>query len=207
MQGRLMGKRFQAEFFLESAHKETHSCNYLLATDFEMETVPGYKSTSWAAGYGDYVMKADLGTLRRTPWMEGTALVLADVLDHHHHQDVPHSPRAVLKRQIARLKELGYEAMMASELEFFLFRESYEALQRAGLSRADAGQPLQRGLSHLPDHEGGGCDAGDPHRAERRRDPGRELQGRGECRAGGDQRPLCRRAGIGRTSMRSPRTR
>ncbi|MFO1210794.1 MAG: glutamine synthetase family protein [Amaricoccus sp.] len=132
MQGRLMGKRFQAEFFLESAQSETHSCNYLLATDFEMETVPGYKSTSWAAGYGDYVMKADLETLRRIPWMEGTALVLADVLDHHHHQDVPHSPRAVLKRQIARLKEMGFEAMMASELEFFLFRESYEALQAQG---------------------------------------------------------------------------
>ena len=60
MQSWLMGKRFQAEFFLESGHKETHSCNYLLATDFEMETVPGYKATSWAAGYGDYVMKPDL---------------------------------------------------------------------------------------------------------------------------------------------------
>ena len=85
MQGRLMGKRFQAEFFLESAHQETHSCNYLLATDFEMETVPGYKATSWAAGYGDYVMKPDLSTLRRMPWLEGTALVLCDVLDHHGH--------------------------------------------------------------------------------------------------------------------------
>ena len=107
MQGRLMGKRFQAEFFLESGHRETHSCNYLLATDFEMETVPGYKATSWAAGYGDYVMKPDLSTLRRTPWLAGTALVLCDVLDHHTHAEVPHSPRAVLKRQIARLRELG----------------------------------------------------------------------------------------------------
>ncbi len=132
MQGRLMGKRFQAEFFLESAHHETHSCNYLLATDFEMETVPGYKSTSWAAGYGDYVMKADLATLRRVPWLEGTALALADVLDHHHHAEVAHSPRAVLKRQVGRLRELGFEAMMASELEFFLFQQSYEALHAAG---------------------------------------------------------------------------
>ena len=107
MQGRLMGKRFQAEFFLESAHRETHGCNYLLATDFEMETVPGYKATSWAAGYGDYVMKPDLATLRRVPWLEGTALVLCDVLDHHGHGEVPHSPRAMLKRQIARLRELG----------------------------------------------------------------------------------------------------
>ena len=93
MQGRLMGKRMQAEFFVDSAWEETHSCNYLLATDLEMETVPGYKSTSWEQGYGDYTMKPDLSTLRRLPWLEGTALVLCVVLDHHTHADVPHSPR------------------------------------------------------------------------------------------------------------------
>ena len=132
MQGRLMGKRFQAEYFCEEAWAETHSCNYLLATDMEMETVPGYKATSWAKGYGDYVMKPDLATLRRTPWLPGTALVLCDVLDHHTHQEVPHSPKAVLKRQVERLAGLGYEARMATELEFFLFRESYDALRDAG---------------------------------------------------------------------------
>ena len=132
MQGRLMGKRMQAEFFVDSAWEETHSCNYLLATDLEMETVPGYKSTSWEQGYGDYTMKPDLSTLRRLPWLEGTALVLCDVLDHHTHADVPHSPRAVLKRQIERLAGLGYRPMMASELEFFLFKESYEEAQEGG---------------------------------------------------------------------------
>ncbi len=131
MQGRLMGKRFQAEFFLDSAWQETHSCNYLLATDMEMETVAGYKATSWAAGYGDYVMKPDLATLRRVPWLESTALVLCDVLDHHH-TDVPHSPRAVLKRQIARLEKAGMKALMATELEFFLFADSYETLHAGG---------------------------------------------------------------------------
>jgi len=131
MQGRLMGKRFQAEFFLDSASHETHSCNYLLATDMEMETVPGYKSTSWAAGYGDYVMKPDLATLRRVPWLEGTALVLCDVLDHHH-VEVPHAPRTILKKQIARLGKAGMKAAMATELEFFLFRDSYEAMHEAG---------------------------------------------------------------------------
>lgn len=134
MQGRLMGKRFQAEFFLEGAHDETHSCNYLLATDMEMETVPGYRATSWAAGYGDYVMKPDLATLRRTPWLPGTALVLCDVLDHHHHEPVPHSPRAILKRQVARLAEMGLAPMMASELEFFLFEQSFRDLHAAGYS-------------------------------------------------------------------------
>ena len=93
MQGRLMGKRFQAEFFVDSAWRETHSCNYLLATDMEMETVQGYKATSWEAGYGDYTMKPDLSTLCRTPWLEGTALVLCDMLDHATHREVP-TPRA-----------------------------------------------------------------------------------------------------------------
>lgn len=132
MQGRLMGKRFQAEFFLQSAHRETHGCNYLLATDLEMETVPGYRSTSWAAGYGDYTLRPDLATLRRIPWLEATALVLADLLDHHGHAEVAHAPRAMLKGQIARLEAHGLAPMMASELEFFLFRQSYEEVQAAG---------------------------------------------------------------------------
>lgn len=125
MQGRLMGKRFQAEFFVESAWEETHGCNYLLATDLEMATVQGYAATSWSAGYGDYVMKPDLATLRRVPWLEGTALVLCDVLDHHH-EPVPHSPRAILKKQVARLEAMGLKAFMATELEFYLFEGSYE---------------------------------------------------------------------------------
>ncbi|TXH77213.1 MAG: glutamine synthetase [Lysobacteraceae bacterium] len=128
MQGRLMGKRFQAEYFVESAHEETHACNYLLADDIDMEPVPGYKAASWDRGYGDFVLKPDLSTLRRVPWLEGTALVLCDVLDHHHH-DLPHSPRAILKRQVERLRERGWVGMFASELEFYLFDETYEALQ------------------------------------------------------------------------------
>jgi glutamine synthetase len=132
MQGRLMGKRFQAEFFVDSAYKETHSCNYLLATDMEMETVSGFKATSWEKGYGDYTMKPDLSTLRRVPWLEGTAMVLCDVLDHHTHEDVPHSPRAILKKQVARLEAMGMKAFMATELEFFLFDQTYEQAQASG---------------------------------------------------------------------------
>jgi glutamine synthetase len=132
MQGRLMGKRFQAEYFVDSAWAETHSCNYLQATDMEMETVQGYKATSWAAGYGDYTMKPDLSTLRRLPWLPGTALVLCDLLDHHTHAVVPHSPRAILKRQVARLESMGMKAFMATELEYFLFRQTYDEAQDAG---------------------------------------------------------------------------
>ena len=127
MQGRLVGKRFQAEYFLDSAHEETHCCNYLLADDIDMEPVPGYKAASWSKGYGDFLLKPDLSTLRLTPWLEGTALVLCDVLDHHH-VDLPHSPRAMLRRQVARLAERGFLGMFASELEFYLFDESYEAI-------------------------------------------------------------------------------
>ncbi|MCO5730334.1 glutamine synthetase family protein [Rhizobium sp. SSA_523] len=132
MQGRLMGKRFQAEYFVESAWKETHSCNYLLATDMEMETVSGYKATSWEKGYGDYTMRPDLSTLRKLPWLEGSALVLCDVLDHHGHEEVAHSPRAILKRQVQRLDAMGLSALMATELEFFLFDQTFEAARDSG---------------------------------------------------------------------------
>jgi glutamine synthetase len=138
MQGRLIGKRFQGEYFIDGAHEETHACNYLLANDIDMEPVPGYAAASWEKGYGDFVMKPDMATLRRIPWLAGTALVLADVLDHHHH-DVPHSPRAMLKKQIARLQKKKMQAFLASELEFYLFDESYEtaATKRyAGLKTA-----------------------------------------------------------------------
>lgn len=130
MQGRLMGKRFHAAHFLDSAWEETHCCNYLLATDIEMATPDGYASTSWESGYGDYVMKPDLGTLRIVPWLEGTAMVLCDVLDHHTNKPISHSPRAILKAQIARLEKLGYTAMMATELEFFLFQKSFDEVRQ-----------------------------------------------------------------------------
>jgi glutamine synthetase len=89
--------------------------------------VPGYAAASWTQGYGDFVLVPDLKTMRRVPWLEGTALVLCDVQDHHHH-DLPHSPRGILKKQVARLSERGYTGMFASELEFYLFDESYESL-------------------------------------------------------------------------------
>jgi len=132
MQGRLMGKRFHAVNFVETSFEETHCCNYLLATDLEMATPDGYASTSWQSGYGDYVMKPDLATIRPIPWLDGTAMVLCDILDHHDHLPVPHSPRAILKKQIARLEALGFEAKMATELEFFLFEKSFDEIRKDG---------------------------------------------------------------------------
>ncbi|SDL35422.1 glutamine synthetase family protein [Aliiruegeria lutimaris] len=132
MQGRLMGKRFHVQNFIDHGWEETHCCNYLLATDLEMATPDGYQSTSWAAGYGDYVMKPDMNTLRPVPWLEGTAMVLCDLLDHHTHKPVPHAPRQVLKDQIARLEAMGLTPMMATELEFFLFEKSFEEIRKSG---------------------------------------------------------------------------
>ncbi len=132
MQGRLMGKRFHAKFFVDNAWQETHCCNYLIATDLEMATVDGYESTSWSAGYGDYVMRPDLDTLCVLPWLEGTALVLCDLLDHATHELVPHAPRTVLKQQLKRAADLGLSMMAATELEFFVFRETFETIRDAG---------------------------------------------------------------------------
>jgi glutamine synthetase len=121
MQGRLMGKRLRAEFFLDElgAGHEIEGCNYLLALDMEMDPQPGYASASWERGYGDFGLQADLTTLRRVPWHEASVLVLCDV-------DVPASPRQVLKAVLGRAHAAGYDAMVGSELEFFLFRETFE---------------------------------------------------------------------------------
>lgn len=132
MQGRLMGKRFHAEAFLDMAEGETHCCNYLMATDIAMSTPEGFASTSWAKGYGDYTMKPDLTTLRPVPWLEGTAMVLCDLIDHHTDAPVPMSPRAILKRQIARAEAMGLTPVMATELEFFLFRGTADEIMRGG---------------------------------------------------------------------------
>lgn len=141
MQGRLVGKRFHARYFLDSAHDETHGCNYLLANDIDMEPVPGYQAASWSKGYGDFVMKPDLSTLRHVPWLEKTALVLCDIKDHHSHEDLPHSPRAMLAAQVRRLTERGYLACFASELEFYLFNETYETAREKHWQRLSTSSP------------------------------------------------------------------
>jgi len=134
MQGRLQGKRFHVQNFLSDAQEETHCCDYLLATDMEMATPDGYAATSWASGYGDYVMKPDLDTLRELPWLEGTALVLCDAIDHHTHAPVPHSPRQMLKAQVERAGSMGLAPMMATELEFFLFEKDFDQIRRGGFA-------------------------------------------------------------------------
>ncbi|MCW2500884.1 MAG: glutamine synthetase [Frankiales bacterium] len=132
MQGRLQGKRLHARYFLDVVLEHaTEGCNYLLAVDVDMNTVDGYAMSSWSSGYGDFVMQPDLATLRPVPWQEGTALVLAD-LRWPDGSDVVASPRQVLARQTARLAGAGLAAYVGTELEFLLFRDTYEQAWTAG---------------------------------------------------------------------------
>jgi glutamine synthetase len=132
MEGRLQGKRMSARHFLEEV--TTHAaegCNYLLAVDVDMNTVDGYAMSSWQQGYGDFVMKPDLGTLRPVPWQQSTVFLLADV-EWEDGSPVVASPRQILRRQLDRLAERGWTANAATELEFMVFRDSYEAAWHKG---------------------------------------------------------------------------
>ncbi|WP_420104368.1 glutamine synthetase family protein [Bosea sp. (in: a-proteobacteria)] len=129
LQGRLIGKRLTGRFFLETQAGPQLFCDYLLATDMEMSLVPGYAAASWERGYGDFSLVPDLATLRRVPWLPGTAIVLCDVADREG-RDLEHSPRQILKRQLSRLAALGYRANMAAELEFYLFDDSFSEARR-----------------------------------------------------------------------------
>ncbi len=132
MQGRLQGKRLAADYFLDDVvGHAVEGCNYLLAVDVEMNTVGGFAMSSWERGYGDFVLTPDMETLRKIPWYENTALVLAD-LGWHDGAPVVASPRQILKAQVDRLAERGWQAMVGTELEFIVYSTSYEDAQASG---------------------------------------------------------------------------
>ena len=134
MQGRLQGKRLMATHFLdEVAEHGAESCNYLLAVDVDMRTVDGYAMSSWEGGYGDMLLVPDLDTLRPVPWQEGTVVCLSDVA-WPDGSDVVASPRQILRRQLARLAERGWSANAGTELEFMVFRDTYEQAWHKGYS-------------------------------------------------------------------------
>ncbi len=125
--GRLMGKRITGRFFVDTVLQDAlHACEYLLACDMEMEPVPGYAFTSWASGYGDFRLRPDLQTLRHATWLDKTAIVLCDVYEAEREELVQIAPRSMLQEQVARAAAQGYVAMGGSELEFYLFKDSYE---------------------------------------------------------------------------------
>lgn len=132
MQGRLTGKRVSARLFVEdTAIHGAECCNYLLAVDVDMNTVDGYAMSSWEAGYGDMVMTPDFSTLRRLPWLPGSALVMAD-LSWHGGAPVVAAPRSILRTQLDRLAERGLAAFVGTELEFMVFDDSYRAAWKSG---------------------------------------------------------------------------
>ncbi|MGI5178300.1 glutamine synthetase family protein [Dactylosporangium sp. CA-152071] len=133
MQGRLQGKRFYAQHFLDEvvAHG-TEGCNYLLAVDVDMNTVEGYAMSSWSSGYGDFAMIPDFATLRRIPWQPGTALVLADLRWLDGESPVAASPRQILRARLAGLADAGLTAYTGTELEFIAYRDSYEEAYAKG---------------------------------------------------------------------------
>ena len=124
-QGRLAGKRYTARTFLSQAHEGWEGCDYLLGCDLENEPLAGYSSFSWERGYGDFMVRPDLGTLVLIPWLERTALVLGDI-EGKDGQPLPFAPRQILKAQVRRAEEMGLTIRIASELEFYVFNDSYE---------------------------------------------------------------------------------
>lgn len=133
--GRLIGKRFDVDFFLSDvASHGTHGCDYLLTVDMEMTPIPGYKFANWELGYGDFHMVVDLSTLRIASWLDRSALVLCDVEVEHgeHHELAAVAPRSILRRQLQRAADMGFTAMAASELEYYLYEESYRSAAQKG---------------------------------------------------------------------------
>ncbi len=127
LQGRLVGKRVTAHDFRDHVEGDgVHACNYLLAVDVDMTPMPGYEFASWEEGYGDVKAVPDMATLRRIPWLEKTALVMCDLVDEEDGAPVAVSPRAILKRQIERAASAGFVVKIGAELEFYLFKDSYE---------------------------------------------------------------------------------
>ena len=134
MQGRLNGKRVTGKAFIDYVYKETHMCDYLYTVDMDMFTVPGYKSSSWETGYGDMTVIPDLSTLKIAHWLEKTAIVLCDCLDHDGKKPLMHSTRQILRNVISKANKMGFEPMIGSELEFFLFNQTYDDIHKNNYS-------------------------------------------------------------------------
>ncbi|MER3417783.1 MAG: glutamine synthetase [Chloroflexota bacterium] len=133
MQGRLLGKRVQAQAFLNGVIDHgIHFCTYLLGTDMEMNTPEGFKLMNWETGYGDWIAEPVWSTLRILPWLERTALVLSDAVDQETHREIPVSPRTMLKRQVAKAASMGYVIKAGSELEYYVLRTSWDEQHRNG---------------------------------------------------------------------------
>lgn len=148
LQGRFMGKRVLADFFLRELPANgaaIEACDYLLAVDVDMTVLDGFRFANWDTGYGDMVCRPDLSTLRRLPWLERTAMVIGDLF-HHDGRPVEVSPRRILQRQVERAAAMGFTIKCGTELEFFLYRDSYEDAWRKGF------RDLERSANYVLDY-------------------------------------------------------
>ncbi len=148
MQGRLVGKRESAEYFLSTLESGTHVCGYLFTVDIEGTPVPGYASASWERGYGDYTITPDFSTWRRAPWLPTSAIVIGDCFDEDKHL-VPVAPRAILQSQIKAAKERGFALKVASELEFFLYHDSFDECIAKGFHNLRPSSPYSQDYNLL----------------------------------------------------------
>ena len=191
MQGRLMGKRVQAEAFLAGVIDHgAHFCTYLLGTDMEMNTPDGFALMNWETGYGDWIARPVWDTLRVLPWLEKTALVLSDATDEETGNEIPVAPRTILKRQVDRAAALGFAVKAGSEFEYYVLKESWEESNSAGLGDPRAVRLLQRGLPPSPGDEGRAAPSPPAQPDDRGPDPDRVQQGRGGARPARGQHPL-----------------
>lgn len=143
--GRLCGKRYDAEMFVDDTIQHgTHGCDYLLTTDMEMEPVPGYTFANWELGYGDFHLVPDMATLRLASWLDKTALVLCDVKSDKTHDLISVAPRSILREQLAGARVLGFESFAASELEYYIFNNNYRAAHQQGYANLE-----QIGRAHV----------------------------------------------------------
>ena len=148
--GRLMGKRYDATFFLEdTVTGGSHACDYLLTVDRDMNPLPGFRFANWERGYGDVHLVPDMSTLRTVSWLDRTALVICDVHPSGGHELLPIAPRSILRHQVQRAAASKFTAMAATELEFYMFRDSFEEACAQGARRPEAHRLVHRGLPHL----------------------------------------------------------
>ena len=199
MQGRLMGKRVQAQAFLDGVIDHgAHFCTYLLGTDMEMNTPEGFALMNWETGYGDWIAEPVWDTLRVLPWLEKTAIVLSDTYTEEDHAEIPVSPRTILKRQVAR----GRDARPGGQGRLGVRVLRPEGVV-GGVGASRLGDPpavrlLQRGLPPPPGDEGRAAPPAAPQPDDRGAGPDRVQQGRGGARPARGQHPLRPRPRVGR---------
>ncbi len=172
---------------------DAEGCNYLLAVDVDMNTVDGYEMSSWSRGYGDFVFKPDMDTLRLVPWHEGTVLLMAD-LAWEDGSDVVASPRQILRKQLARLAERGWTAAAGTELEFIVYRDSYEDAWHKGYRDLEPANLYNVDYSMIGTARDRAADPAHPELDDGRRHVGGELEGRVQLRPARDQLPLRQRS-------------